>query len=325
MGTRQGDGVTETSAEDGMTGTHAVIDIGTNSVKMYVATVEDGRSDVLGDFTEVTRLGEELHDTGRLGEESIKRTADTVVAFRAKAVEMGAGKIVAVGTMALRSAENSETFTDAVRERCGLEIEVVSGEEEARLSYLAVLSGLGTGEGRVIVFDTGGGSTEFIFGDGEEIKERFSLDTGSRQPTEEFCTSDPVTEAELVDMVAFLDKEFDRLELGVDSLVGMGGTVTSLGAVHHKMKVYDPDVIQGSVLTLAEVERQVEMYRSKTIAERRETVGLMPKRADVILAGAAIVMTIMRKLGAAELTVSDRGLRHGLFYDRFVRGGATPA
>jgi len=305
----------------GVTGTHAVIDIGTNSVKMHVATVSDGGTEILGDFTEVTRLGEELHDTGKLRAEGIARTADAVTAFHAKALELGAGTIVGVGTMALRSAENAKVFTDAVRERCGLEVEVVPGEEEARLSYLAVLSGLGTGEGRVVVFDTGGGSTEFIFGDGEEIRERFSLDIGSRKPTEEFCTSDPVSVSELVDMIAFLDKEFDRLELGVDSLVGMGGTVTSLGAVHHEMKVYDPDVIQGSVLTLVEVERQMEMYRSKTIKERRETVGLMPKRADVILAGSAIVLTIMRKLGAGELTISDRGLRHGLFYDRFVRGG----
>lgn len=302
-------------------GTHAVIDIGTNSVKMHVATVSDGGTEVLGDFTEVTRLGEELHDTGKLGDEGIARTADAVTAFHAKALELGAETVVGVGTMALRSAENSKVFTDAVSERCGLDVEVVPGEEEARLSYLAVLSGLGTGEGRVVVFDTGGGSTEFIFGDGEEIRDRYSLNIGSRQPTEEFCNSDPVTEEELAAMVAHLEGEFAGLTPGVDSLVGMGGTVTSLGAVHHEMKVYDPDVIQGSVLTLPVVERMVTMFRSKTIAERRETVGLMPKRADVILAGATIVMTIMRKLEASELTISDRGLRHGLFYDRFVRGG----
>ena len=304
-------------------GTHAVIDIGTNSVKMHVAAVNDGRTEVLGDFTEVTRLGEGLHESGRLGAEGIARTADTVAAFQAKALELGAETIVAVGTMALRSASNTKVFNDAVRERCGLEVEVVPGEEEARLSYLAVLSGLGTGEGRVVVFDTGGGSTEFIFGDGEEILDRFSLNVGSRQPTEEFCTSDPVTEDELAAMVTHLEGEFACLEAGVDTLVGMGGTVTSLGAVHHEMKVYDPDVIQGSTLALTEVERQVEMYRARTIEERRETVGLMPKRADVILAGAAIVVTVMRKLGTTELTISDRGLRHGLFYDRFVRGRKT--
>ena len=306
-------------------GIHAVIDIGTNSVKMHVAAARDGRIEVLGDFTEVTRLGEGLHESGELGGEGIARTADTVASFQAKAVELGAETTIAVGTMALRSASNTKTFTDTVRDRCGLEVEVVPGEEEARLSYLAVLSGLGAGEGRVAVFDTGGGSTEFIFGEGESIRERFSLNVGSRQPTERFCKSDPVTGAELGAMVDFLEHEFARLESGVDSLVGMGGTVTSLGAVHHEMAVYDPDVIQGSVLKLSEVERQVEMFRSRTIDERRETVGLMPKRADVILAGATIVMTIMRKLGADELTISDRGLRHGLFYDRYVRSGKTTA
>jgi len=285
-------------------GTHAVIDMGTNSLKMHVATVHDDRTEVLGDFTEVTRLGEGLHETGELSPEAIARNVEAIAALQAKAQELGAETIIAVGTMALRSATNTKVFTDAVRERCGLDVEVIPGEEEARLSYLAVLSGLGTAEGRVVVFDTGGGSTEFIFGKGEEILERFSLDVGSRRPTEEFCTSDPVTEDELAAMVAFLEEQFARLEPGVDSLVGMGGTVTSLGAVFHEMKVYDPDVIQGSTLTLAEVERQVKMFRSLTVARRREMVGLMPKRADVILAGAAIVMTVMRKLGATELTIS---------------------
>lgn len=304
-------------------GTHAVIDIGTNSIKMHVATVSGGDTKVLGDFTEVTRLGEGLHETGELGAEAIERNVEAIVALKTKATELGAATIVAVGTMALRSASNTPVFTDAVRERSGLEVEVVPGEEEARLSYLAVLSGLGAGKGRVVVFDTGGGSTEFIFGEGEEIVERFSLDVGSRRPTEEFCKSDPVTGSELAAMLAHLEREFGRLETGVDALVGMGGTLTSLGAVHHEMKVYDPDVIQGSTLTLAEVKRQMEMYRALTIEKRRETVGLMPKRADVILAGAAIVTTVMQKLGAAELTISDRGLRHGLFYDRFVKGGET--
>jgi exopolyphosphatase/guanosine-5'-triphosphate,3'-diphosphate pyrophosphatase len=306
-----------------MMGTHAVIDIGTNSLKMHVATVCDGSTDVLGDFTEVTRLGEGLNEAGALSAEAIARNVEAVASFQEKALELGAETIVAVGTMALRSAGNAQVFTDAVRERTGLEVEVVPGEEEARLSYLAVLSGLGAGEGRVVVFDTGGGSTEFIFGEGEEILDRFSLDVGSRQPTEKFCKSDPVTDAELAAMVADLETRFARLKPGVDSLVGMGGTVTSMGAVCHEMRVYDPDVIQGSVLTLTEVERQVEMYRSRMIEERRGTVGLMPKRADVILAGAAIVMTVMRKLGAIELTISDRGLRHGLFYDRYVRGRKT--
>jgi exopolyphosphatase/guanosine-5'-triphosphate,3'-diphosphate pyrophosphatase len=304
-------------------GIHAVIDIGTNSIKMHVASVSDGKTTVLGDYTEVTRLGEGLHETGKLGVEPMARNADAISEFHGVAKELGAETIVAVGTMALRSAENTQEFLADVKKKCGLEVEVVPGEEEARLSYLAVLSGLGAGSGRVAVFDTGGGSTEFIFGEGDEIIERFSLDIGSRRPTEEFCKSDPVTVEEQAAMVAQLEKEFGCLKSGVDALVGMGGTVTSLGAVHHMMKIYDPNVIQGSTLSLVEVERQVDMYRSKTVEERRETVGLMPKRADVILSGASIVMTVMRKLGTSELTISDRGLRHGLFYDRYVRNGVA--
>ena len=304
-------------------GIYAVIDMGTNSLKMHVAEVADGRTTVLGDFTEVTRLGEGLHETGRLAPEALVRNAEAVCAFARRAREMGAEEIVAVGTMALRTAANADDFVALVRERCGLDVEIIPGEEEARLAYLAVLSGLGTAEGTVCVFDTGGGSTEFIFGRGEEIVERFSLDVGSRRPTEQFCKSDPVTPEELQELLAYLDGELSRLHGPVDVLVGMGGTVTSLGAVHHMMEVYDPDVIQGSRLTRAEVERQLEMYRSLTVAERREVVGLMPKRADVILAGAAIVLTVMRRLGADSLVISDRGLRHGLFYDRFVRGRRT--
>jgi exopolyphosphatase / guanosine-5'-triphosphate,3'-diphosphate pyrophosphatase len=302
---------------------HAVIDIGTNSLKMHVASVCGSQVETIEDLTEVTRLGEALHETGKLSREAIERTAKAVASFHSRAVELGAESTIAVGTMALRSARNASEFIEAVRECCGLDVEVLPGEEEARLSYLAVISGLGASEGRVAVFDTGGGSTEFIFGEGEAILERFSLDVGSRQLTEEFCRSDPVTEAELGEMISYLGVQFSRLKPGVDALVGMGGTVTSIGAVSLKMEVYDPDAIQGSVLTIDEVERQVRMYRSQTVEQRRSIVGLMPKRADVILAGAAIVITVMRKLGVAKLVISDRGLRHGLFYDRYVRDRKT--
>lgn len=298
---------------------YAVIDIGTNSMKMHVARAMHGRLTVLGDFTEVTRLGEGFHETKILTDDAIDRNVAQVAAFKAKAEELGVEKIITVGTMALRSAKNADEFCDAVKKSTKLRVEVIPGEEEARLSYLAVLSGLGALDGELVIFDTGGGSTEFIFGQGEEIARQFSLDIGSRRPTEEYCKSDPVTTEELEAMLAGLDKEFDTVSGSIDTLVGMGGTVTSLGAVFHEMKVYDPDVIQGSKLPIKEVERQVKMYQSKTIEKRADTIGLMPKRADVILSGASIVLTIMRRLGVEELIISDRGLRHGLMYDRFGR------
>ena len=121
--------------------------------------------------------------------------------------------------------------------------------------------------------------------------------------------------------MAAIEKDFTDLKFEdkVDALVGMGGTVTNLSAVKHQLTKYDPDIIQGSVLELAEIERQIKMYQSKTIAERKEIAGLQPKRADVILAGTLIVSVIMRKSGVDSFTVSDRGLRHGLMYDRFAR------
>ena len=273
----------------------AVIDIGTNSMKMHVARVMHGRMTVLGDYTEVTRLGEGFHETKILTDDAIDRNVAQVIAFKAQAEELGVEKIIAVGTMALRSAKNAKEFLDAVKKSTKMRVEVIPGEEEARLSYLAVLSGLGALDGDLVIFDTGGGSTEFIFGKGEEIDRQFSLDIGSRRPTEEYCNSDPVTTEELEAMFAGLDNEFETVAGPIDTLVGMGGTVTSLGAVFHEMKVYDPDVIQGSKLPIKEVERQVKMYRSRTIEKRADTIGLMPKRADVILSGASIVLTIMRR------------------------------
>lgn len=296
----------------------AVIDIGSNSVKLHVARAGDA-AEVLADLTEVCGLGEGLKDTGRLGDEPMERTASVVAGFADKARELGAVEVVAVGTMALRSASNTEDFLSLVEQKCGLRVEVVPGEEEARLSYLAVLSGLGAQRGRLAIFDTGGGSTEFIFGAGEEIDRQFSLNIGSLRFTEDFCKSDPVTEEELASMLSSLSDEFGDLGDPVDTLVGMGGTLTSLGAVMHEMKDYDPDVIQGSILSLEEVERQITMFRSMTIEERREVTGLMPKRGPVILAGASIVKTIMGKLKVNSLTISDRGLRHGLMFDRFIR------
>ncbi|MBT3317334.1 Ppx/GppA family phosphatase [bacterium] len=298
---------------------YAVIDIGTNSMKMHVARVMHGRMTVLGDYTEITRLGEGFHETKILTDDAIDRNVAQVEEFRIQAEELGVEKIVAVGTMALRSAKNSDEFLEAVKKKSKMRIEIIPGEEEARLSYLAVLSGLGAQDGKLVIFDTGGGSTEFIFGKGEEIDRQFSLDIGSRRPTEEYCKTDPVTNEELESMFEGLEKEFEDISGPVDVLVGMGGTVTSLGAVFHEMKIYDPEVIQGSTLPIKEVERQVKMYRARTIDKRADTIGLMPKRADVILAGASIVLTIMRKLGTEELIISDRGLRHGLMFDRFGR------
>ncbi len=196
---------------------------------------------------------------------------------------------------------------------------MISGEEEARLAYLGVQSGLVLGSGSLVVFDTGGGSSQFTFGRGEEIDERFSLNVGAARFTERYGLEGAVSEEALGQVLDAIAADLARLDgrRAPDMLVGMGGAVTNLTAVQHALAEYDPTVVQGAVLDIAEVDRQIELYRTRTADQRRKIVGLQPKRAEVILAGACIVRTVMTKLERESLTVSDRGLRHGLLLERF--------
>jgi exopolyphosphatase/guanosine-5'-triphosphate,3'-diphosphate pyrophosphatase len=298
----------------------AVIDVGTNSVKFHVGERRaDGSWIAITDRAEVTRLGEGLEGAGTLQAEPMERTAAAIEAMVAEARELDVEATAAVGTAGMRIAENSAELVDEVRDRCGIEIEVISGEEESRLAYLAVKEGLGLARGSLVVFDTGGGSSQFTFGHDEQVDERFSVNVGAARFTEEYALDGPVSEEALTTALDAIAGELDRLDgrPGPDALVAMGGAVTNLAAVKHGLATYDPDVVQGTVLERAEIDRQIEAYRSRTADERRSIVGLQPKRAEVILAGACIVRTVMTKLGQDSLTVSDRGLRHGLLIERF--------
>jgi exopolyphosphatase/guanosine-5'-triphosphate,3'-diphosphate pyrophosphatase len=231
----------------------------------------------------------------------------------------GASALVAVGTMGMRDAQNSDEFIAAVRERCGVTVEVIPGEEEARLAYQAAKAGLGLADGRLVVFDTGGGSTQLTIGSASGVDEQFSVDVGAVRLTTQFGLGDALTREQLNEALTAIAGEFGRLD-GVpspDALVGMGGAITNMTAVMLGLDPYDPEAVQGSVLSRAEVDRQIELFRTRDLEARRQIVGLQPKRADVILAGACVVRTVMDKLGRDALSVSDRGLRHGVLLERF--------
>jgi exopolyphosphatase/guanosine-5'-triphosphate,3'-diphosphate pyrophosphatase len=299
---------------------YAVIDVGTNSVKFHIGERhEDGSWATIVDRAEVTRLGEGIAETGDIAPAAIARTVEAIAGMADEARAHGASALVAVGTMGMRSAQNSDEFVAQVRERSGVTIEVIPGEEEGRLAYLAAKAGLGLTEGSVVVFDTGGGSTQFTFGRGAEVDEQFSLNIGAVRLTAELGLGGAITREQLDEALAAIAGEFGRLD-GVpspDALVGMGGAITNMTAVMLGLAPYDPDVVQGTVLSRAAVDRQLELYRSYDVEARRQIVGLQPKRADVILAGAGVVRTVMDKLGRDALSVSDRGLRHGVLLERF--------
>jgi exopolyphosphatase / guanosine-5'-triphosphate,3'-diphosphate pyrophosphatase len=300
---------------------YAVIDVGTNSVKFNISERrDDGSWRTIVDRAEVTRLGEGLEKTGEISSDALARTVDAIAAMAAEAQENGVAAIAAVGTMGLRTARNSQQFIDAVKQRCGVSIEVIPGEEEGRLAYLAVKSGLGLVEGSLAIFDTGGGSTQFTFGHGAVVEERFSVNVGAVRYTEKYGLGGVVSAEQLGAALDAIAADLARLGTGrsPDLLVGMGGAVTNIAAVKHGLAKYDANIVQGSVIDRTEIERQIELYRSRSLNDRQAIVGLQPKRADVILAGACIVKTVMDKLGKDKLSVSDRGLRHGLLIDRFV-------
>jgi exopolyphosphatase/guanosine-5'-triphosphate,3'-diphosphate pyrophosphatase len=299
---------------------YAVIDVGTNSVKFDVGERRPtGAWRTIVDRAEITRLGEGLDRTGRLNPEPIARTVAAVAAMADEARREGAAAIAAVGTAGLRIAPNSDELVDAVRERCGVGIEIISGEDEARLAYRAATAGLNTGHGSLAVFDTGGGSSQFTFGHGRQVDEQFSVDVGAARFTERFGLDAAVSEDVLREALDAIGADLMRLEgrPAPEAVVGMGGAVTNLAAVRHELAEYDPEVVQGTVLDRSEIDRQIELYRTRGADERRAVVGLQPKRAEVILAGACIVRTVLEKLGAGSFTVSDRGLRHGLLVERF--------
>jgi exopolyphosphatase / guanosine-5'-triphosphate,3'-diphosphate pyrophosphatase len=302
-------------------GRFAVIDVGTNSVKFVIGERHgDGEWRTVVDRAEVTRLGEGLDRNGELKQEPIGRTVDAIADMEEEAARAEVVAVTAVGTAGLRIARNSDAFVEAVRERTGIEVEIISGDEEARLAYVAVTAEMRLG-GSLVLFDTGGGSSQFTFGHGEEVEERFSVDVGAVRFTERFGLDRVVSEDTLRKALDAIAADLDRLDgrETPDVLVGIGGAVTNLAAVEHGLETYDPTVVRGTVLDRTEVDRQIELYRMRTADERREIPGLQPKRAEVILAGACVVRTVLEKLGCDSLTVSDRGLRHGLLEERFGR------
>jgi exopolyphosphatase/guanosine-5'-triphosphate,3'-diphosphate pyrophosphatase len=301
----------------------AVIDVGTNSVKFHVGELQsDGTWTTVVDRAEVTRLGEGIRETGAIAPAAIERTALAIAGMTAEAARNRADGVTVVGTMGLRTASNSQALLELVKEQTGQAIEIISGDLESRLGYLAVKSGLGVGDGALVIFDTGGGSSQFTIGRGEQVDRQFSVNVGAVRYTESYHLDLAVSAEALGLVIKNIATDLADLDgtAHPDVLVGMGGAVTNMTAVMHRLAKYDPEKVQGSIMDRAEVNRQIELYRGLPAAGRRQLIGLQPKRAEVILAGACIVGTIMDKLKTESMSVSDRGLRHGLLIDRF--GGA---
>jgi exopolyphosphatase/guanosine-5'-triphosphate,3'-diphosphate pyrophosphatase len=260
-----------------------------------------------------------MADGGRITTAAQERTIEAIADMVDEARRARAVAIAAVGTEAIRSAANGAEVRAAIHARTRVRVDAIPGEEEARLAYVAAVSSLGLRGDGLVVFDTGGGSSQFTFGDATRIEEQFSVPVGAARFTERFGLDRAISRETVDDVLAAIATDLARLDgrPRPTALVGMGGTLTNMSAVKHELATYDPDTVQGAVLDRPEVDRQIERYRSTDADGRRAIAGLQPKRAEVILAGACIVRTIMDALGADSVIVSDRGLRHGLLVERF--------
>jgi len=296
----------------------AAIDIGTNSLLMTIAEGSADNPRVLADRATVTRLGEGVDASGKLTPEAILRTLEVIKRYAEEARAVGA-RIVAVGTSALRDAENARVFLDPATAHVGGEIEIIDGKREAELTFRGALSGIAY-PGTVTVVDIGGGSTEIVRGQDGKVIESVSLNIGSVRLTERHLKSDPPSDGEM----EALDRNLTAVIEGspvqpTAPLVGIAGTVTTLAAVARKMVDYDGSEVHGTRLMTEEIRELIAGFRSTRAPDRvARFPGLQPGRADVIIAGAQILLRLAERARTSQITVSDRGVRWGILVERLA-------
>lgn len=295
--------------------TISVIDIGTNTMLMLTARRgSDGTLDVLGDEHGIARLGRGVDASRTIAQETFDRVEGFLRRYHTIATSLGAERIVAFGTSALRDARNRDELIAAMRQRTGIEIEVLGGEDEAAWTYRGALVGLGLDGVRCAVIDIGGGSTELALGDGARLERAVSVDIGAVRISERFFPTLPPTPSALDVARTWAAKEVSGLFAiphGV-RLVGVAGTVTTLGAIALGLERFDADELNGTVLRLETIEALIERFARLS----REQTAAIPQvaegRADIILGGATILSAAMGSLALEEITVSTRGVRYGI-------------
>jgi exopolyphosphatase / guanosine-5'-triphosphate,3'-diphosphate pyrophosphatase len=300
----------------------STIDVGSNTVRLLVADVIGPESwNLVEAHQTVTRLGEGLAAAGVLGETPMARTLAVVSDYVARAERLAAARVRVVATSAVREAANGRAFVAAVEGATGRRVEVVSGEEEARLMLRGVRCGLRGLAGSIVTFDIGGGSTEYILAEDERVRTAVSLRLGVVPLAERFPFVDGVDWSRYAALVAEvrgrLERELPAAIRGarVAQLVGTAGTVTTLAALDLGLVEYDPHRVQGHRLTRAAVERLLARLGSLPLAARAALPCLEPGRADLMIPGIAIVTATLDTLGLETLIVSDWGLREGLLAD----------
>jgi exopolyphosphatase/guanosine-5'-triphosphate,3'-diphosphate pyrophosphatase len=303
----------------------AVIDMGTNSTRLLVADVDGRQVAELERRSTVTRLGRGVDTSRQLAIEAIEEVCATVAEYVAIYRELGANRVVAIATSAVRDAENRGAFTGELRERFALDARVLSGGDEARLTYLGATHDRPPADDTLVI-DIGGGSTELVVGRGSDVSFHASLDAGTVRHTERHIQHDPAEAGEFEELASDVQHLIDGALRGSDFAsasrgIGVAGTPTSLAAIEQELDPYDPELVHGYVLSLDSIQRMYSLLAAKPLAERLRVPGLHAGRAPTIVAGVVILIQVMRTFGLGELEVSEHDILHGAA----LEAAATPA
>lgn len=293
----------------------AAIDQGTNSIRLLVV---DGAGTELARDMVITRLGQGVDRTGRLDPDALARTVDVLAVYCRRARALGADRIRVAATSAVRDAENRDVFEAAVLRHAGTALEVITGEQEAALSFLGATHGLEPADGPFLVQDIGGGSTEFVTGAAPSLAEHaISTQMGSVRLTERHIAHDPPTTDELAELFEAANQILTQVERDVPlaptrTFVAVAGTATTVQAINLGLDRYDPDLIHRSWLRVSDAERVLDELAVMTDAQRAAIPVMVPGRGDVIIAGAVILVATMRRFGLARAMVSESDILDGL-------------
>jgi len=286
----------------------AAVDLGTNSTRLLVADVEDGRLDEIVRRLTITRLGEGVDERRRLLPGPIARVRNCLAEYRRELERLGATRTLAIATSAVRDAENGEAFLGEIEWSYGFATRLLDGSEEAALMVRGVTAGRAVSDGTLLV-DIGGGSTELVVcAEGAAVASS-SLDVGCVRVTERFLTADPPTRSELDAAAAFVRSLLPAYE--PRAAIGVAGTVTTLAALDLGLTEYDPERTHGHHIPRDSIHRELERLAAISLAQRRRIPGIEPGRATVIVAGVVVLREIVDMYGLAEIEASERDILHG--------------
>ncbi len=292
------------------------IDIGTNTILLLIVEAKGGKIiKVLHDEQVIARLGKGVDEHRIITSETANRVAEFLYSYRGTSHKYRSEKIIAVGTSALRDASNKREFCDEMLQKTGIDIEILSGDDEAEWTYRGALGDTGNEGQNFTVLDIGGGSTEIISGTSKTLSQKASLNVGCVRLTERFLRTSPPTLQEISECQSFVRSNLSTVDLTQSKnsrVIGVAGTLTTLAAIHRRLTHYDPSKVEGCVLEREVVMLIFDQLKINTHEEMMRVPQISPGRADIVLAGMIILLEFMKAASLSEITVSDRGLRYGI-------------